>query len=502
MMNFKTGNGMTINKRLGTLPILFTLACGMLLAILAYQLSIQGASLAGINLAGRQRMLNQQHTREVLQASLGEDSDFELTRKLIVESIESLKDGGEHKLGTISPATSSELLGALEESTRQFDIAFDLADQYLGLAAAGTPNSALRVKLAAQTATAHSAAHEVVSTLSKLAAESRSDGMNLALVIGVFVILVSSGWSIHCGRIVSRDVRVAATQLQSLSTRDLTEVGRRLQRNAASTSDQATMASGAAEEVSANSQSLAIAVEQFEESIKEIAVNSTSAADIAQQAVEASEQTNGTITRLGASSSEIGNVIKAINSIAEQTNLLALNATIEAARAGEAGKGFAVVANEVKELAKETSKATEEIITRIATIQSGTEEAFGAIGRVGDVISKISESQNAIAGAVKEQTAMTSEISRNISEVAIGSGEIARSVAMVAETANSTTAGSDETLATAANIEAMAAELLKMVGESGRATGRLDQDSAETAVTLGQSKYRLPAADPSSAKAV
>ena len=217
----------------------------------------------------------------------------------------------------------------------------------------------------------------------------------------------------------------SANKLQSMSKTELANVSRRMRQNAESTTDQATMASGAAEQVSANAQSLAIAVEQFEASIKEIASNASNAANVARQAVDATQTTNSTITRLGDSSAEIGNVIKVINSIAEQTNLLALNATIEAARAGEAGKGFAVVANEVKELAKETGKATEDIVHRIEAIQNDTQEAVDAIGLVSEVISQINESQSAIAGAVEEQTAMTSEISRNISEVATGSGEIA-----------------------------------------------------------------------------
>lgn len=307
------------------------------------------------------------------------------------------------------------------------------------------------------------------------------------------------GW--YIARETTNPLRISATRLQFLSKNDLTNVSKRLRRNAESTADQATMASGAAEQVSANAQSLATAVEQFEASIKEIASNSSTAAGIAREAVQAADETNATITRLGESSSEIGNVIKVINSIAEQTNLLALNATIEAARAGEAGKGFAVVANEVKELAKETSKATEEIIDRIETIQTGTQEAVGAIGRVSEVISQINESQTAITGAVEEQTAMTSEISRNISEVAIGSGEIARSISMVAETAANTTSGSDETLATAADIESMADELLKLVGETGVASGRVAEEPAVTATSESAGgKYCLPAADPSIAK--
>ncbi|MEM9703223.1 MAG: methyl-accepting chemotaxis protein, partial [Planctomycetota bacterium] len=208
----------------------------------------------------------------------------------------------------------------------------------------------------------------------------------------------------------------------------LSEVSRRMRDRAEDTASRATSASGAAEQVSSNAQNLSAAVEQFELSIREIAGNASRAAGVAKDAVEAADRTNHTITRLGESSREIGDVIKVIHSIAEQTNLLALNATIEAARAGEAGKGFAVVANEVKELAKETGKATEDIVARVETIQADTGGAIEAIGQVGEIIGRINESQNAIAGAVEEQTAMTAEISRNISEVAGGSGEIAREV--------------------------------------------------------------------------
>ena len=326
---------------------------------------------------------------------------------------------------------------------------------------------------------------------------SRRTSWSFAAAFIVVGLAGFGGW--YTARETVGPLRGSATRLQFLSTNDLTTVSKRLRRNAETTSDQATMASGAAEEVSANAQALAAAVEQFEDSIKEIATNSTAAADIARQAVEATEETNASIEKLGESSSEIGNVIKVINSIAEQTNLLALNATIEAARAGEAGKGFAVVANEVKELAKETSKATEEIIGRIGSIQAGTAEAVGAIGRVGDVISQISANQTAIAGAVEEQTAMTSEISRNISEVAIGSGEIARNISMVAETANNTTTSSDETLATASDIEAMANELMLLVGQSAVASGRAKAEEADGGKTAG-GKYRLQEADPSVAK--
>jgi methyl-accepting chemotaxis protein len=266
---------------------------------------------------------------------------------------------------------------------------------------------------------------------------------------------------------LSNKVARCSDDLAQSARGDLARLGREMGDCSHEVSRMAKHSSETAAHVSTNAQSVATAVEQFEASIREIAGNASNAASVARNAVDAADQTNMTITRLGESSAEIGNVIKTINSIAEQTNLLALNATIEAARAGEAGKGFAVVANEVKELAKETSKATEDIITRVGAIQGDTLEAVDAIGRVSGIISEINESQNAIAGAVEEQTAMTSEISRSISEVATGSGEIASNISMVADAAKNTAAGSDETLNTASNIEAMAAELLSLVSESG-----------------------------------
>jgi methyl-accepting chemotaxis protein len=311
---------------------------------------------------------------------------------------------------------------------------------------------------------------------------------SICAVVGVI------GFLFLFGRLTAREtvrpLSDSATRLMDLSTHDLTAVSLRMRENAANTSDQANIVSGAAEQVSANAHSLASAVEQFEASIREIAGNAASAANVARGAVDAARNTNSTIKRLGESSVEIGNVIKVINSIAEQTNLLALNATIEAARAGDAGKGFAVVANEVKELAKETSKATEEIIRRIETIQVDTGDAVEAIGTVSEIISQINENQNAIAGAVDEQTAMTSEISRNIAVVATGSGDIADNITKVAEAAANTTLGSEETLQTAAALSSLADELHQLVG---RAETTKVSRSQSTAVDSGSAggKYRI-----------
>ncbi len=282
------------------------------------------------------------------------------------------------------------------------------------------------------------------------------------------MVLFGVGFGWYTVKMTTSTLRKSAEALRQLARNELCAVSEQMRQNAQETTHQATLASGAAEQVSTNAQALATAVEEFNSSIKEISGNTSHAATVASEAVAAANRTNGTVTKLGESSAEIGNVIKVINSIAEQTNLLALNATIEAARAGEAGKGFAVVANEVKELAKQTSEATEDIIRKIAMIQDDTQQAVQAISQVTGIIRQINESQNAIASAVEEQSAMTGEISRNISEVAAGSGEIARNISLVAEAAQSTSQGTENTLRAAGDIEATAEDLLQLVGDVRR----------------------------------
>ncbi len=264
--------------------------------------------------------------------------------------------------------------------------------------------------------------------------------------------------------------RAALNQIGSTTTalvtaaEELSRVSQQMSASAQQTASQANAVSAGSEQVSKNVQTVATGAEEMGASIKEIAKNTADASRVATAAVQTAEQTNSTIEKLGQSSAEIGEVIKVITSIAQQTNLLALNATIEAARAGEAGKGFAVVANEVKELAKETAKATEDISRKIEAIQGDTKGAVSAIHEIGGVIAKVNDISNTIASAVEEQSATTSEIGRNLGEAARGAQDIAQNVSGVAEAAATTSAGASETQKAAQSLEQMAAQLQAAIG--------------------------------------
>ncbi len=245
----------------------------------------------------------------------------------------------------------------------------------------------------------------------------------------------------------------------------LTSVSGQLSEGAAATSGRATSATSAAEQVSNSIQTVATAAEEMTASIGEIARNASDAATVATTAVGVAAGARTTVTSLGESSVEIGQVIKVITSIAQQTNLLALNATIEAARAGDAGKGFAVVANEVKELAKETAKATEDIGRKIEAIQTDTRGAVDGIGEIATIIDRISDIQTTIASAVEEQTATTNEIARSVTEAAGGATGISTDISRVADAARDSLQGSSDAKEAAGSLAGMAVELKQLLGQ-------------------------------------
>ncbi len=256
----------------------------------------------------------------------------------------------------------------------------------------------------------------------------------------------------------------SSTRLAAASTQ-LNAAAEGISANARTAAGQADDVVASAGAVAASVDTVATGSSQMESAIREIAHNATEAARVAGQAVAVAENTTRTVGKLGDSSQEIATVIKLINGIAEQTNLLALNATIEAARAGEAGKGFAVVASEVKELAQETARATEDISQRVEAIQADTAGAVEAISQISSVIGEINDFQATIAAAVEEQTATTNEMNRNVAEAASGTQGIAAAISGLA-------AGTQETNQRVDDAQAASADLARMSGELQEAVAR------------------------------
>jgi len=309
--------------------------------------------------------------------------------------------------------------------------------------------------------------HAKVDSL--LASVARATAGDLTSPVEVFgddaIGRVGAGLATLLNDLRSSIATIATTSSALASAADeLKVVSEKMGQNSAQTSSQVNVMTAASAAVTGNVRNVSAGAEELSDSIREIARNAHDASNIAARGVEAARLTNERVGRLGDSSAEIGEIVRVITGIAEQTNLLALNATIEAARAGEAGKGFAVVANEVKELAKETSKATDDISAKIAAIQNDTWLSVESIGTILTIIDQIASFQTSIASAVEQQAVTTSEIARSVTDAGQGSSQITTDMELVAEAAASTATGASDSQRASDHVARMAGDLQALVG--------------------------------------
>ncbi|MDC4203960.1 MAG: methyl-accepting chemotaxis protein [Candidatus Manganitrophus sp.] len=292
-------------------------------------------------------------------------------------------------------------------------------------------------------------------------------------------------------RELASGIRENSRQIVAAS-RSLSASSQHMSANSKETEALASNVSSASEETNRNVQSVATSAEEMSVSFKEVSQDVQKAAQKTSHAVQMAEATNSTISKLGGSSAEVGKVVRVITSIAEQTNLLALNAMIEASRAGEAGKGFAVVANEVKDLAKKTTKATEEIGLKISTIQADTEEAIKAINEIRKIIGEINIIATSIAGALEQQAATTHEISRNVAEAARGTSEVAQNISGVATASKSTAEAAVSVLASSEDLAKRASDLIALIDKFTVESNELKPDAGGKAGPARQPLISTP----------
>jgi len=415
-----------------------------------------------IDLAGRQRMLNQRFVKEIIARALGMATNPEATYQLLRQTMTALVAGGEAVVkpgpspvtALLPPAPTPEIRARLAEQGNLIEAVKKSSEDVLRQTPGRPPFARALEELWEQSERLHQAANNSVIMLTEHS-QAQKEAMRRR----------EHAMSDQMRRILAE----VAVQAQTLAAaaEELTATSRQMSAAAQQTSAQLDVASATSERITANVHTVVSATEQMNLSVREIARQTSDAAAVAASAITAAEITNSRVSKLAESSVGIGRVTKVINAIAAQTNLLALNATIEAARAGEAGKGFAIVANEVKELAKATANATEEITQKIEAIQTDTRAAAESIDKITSIVKQIDMISSSIAGAVEEQTTTTTEMVRNLSEASKGTSDVSENVKAVAEAAHGTSQGADNTQTAADEVARMAEELKGIVSQFG-----------------------------------
>lgn len=539
-----------VRWKMAASSVVFVASFALTIAYTSFRIGSTTSDGAVIDMAGRQRMLNQVYQRDLLLMTDGTSANPQATASALGDTLNALLDGGPAvvTLGkpetiTLPPAPTAAIRGLFLEQKVHLGDLLARGHELATTPRDGASFPAKRQALLDAGKTLHVSMNEAVKHLERYSRQRIEGIVRIQMVFASLAMLVAGfiSWGIarnmvarltkavtaleavaggdlmaeldvdsgdELGRMNSalnaavqamrEALQLIAHNSQSLaaSAEELATVSRQMGTGAEETATQSKAVTGASEEVTNNVQTVAAAVEEMGASIREIARNTSVAQRIAGEAARTVESTDAAVSKLGASSAEIGNVLKVITAIAAQTNLLALNATIEAARAGDYGKGFAVVANEVKELAKMTGKATETIAERVSAIQVDSTEAVGAIRAIRDVIEQLSGISTSIAGAVEEQAATTTQIGQSVTEVAGRNGQISSSVAAVAEGARNTTSAISEVGKATSELARMAAELDRLVGRfqfdgRGSVPRKAHHDASLEITSLRASEPRL-----------
>lgn len=455
---------LSIRTRILSVPAIATIGVAILAGVM-----IQSPGRAGLaddlDKATRVRALNQRFVKELLLSQLtrsGNDASAFETASLYQNGLAALADGGSIEGIDVGPSPSTHIRELYLEQGRRFDSLVEIARRFSG----DPTNATVLVELMNQNGAVHAVADETVRALAAHARRS-SEAFNRAVIVAACIFLaVLVGLSFLVAGSIMRPVRANVGLLEDSNSNALLAC-HDVSRHAESTSSYAHNASENQEEFNANLQTVSAAVEEMNAKIGEVAEKAERASNVSGDAVERLSGINEIVERQKKDNATISTIVGTIRGIAEQTNLLALNAAIEAARAGDAGKGFAVVASEVKDLAKKTSEATDEIVRLVTESERNTSASIEASTTVSAIVHEIHGIQTSIAGAVQEQSATCEDIARNVASGAQQADELRRIIQVVAQNANETSTTLTELSHSLAEVQTASENLSMLLDQGG-----------------------------------